>query len=365
MPIEKKRESGTLFCASDPGGARAVLPVLRCLQERGRPVVAVDHRFLGESVPDTTVRISADALTGAQGFAQVVRDHDISAVCVGSSLSDPIPLQVMSQAKRAGLRTVMVLDNWMRYRQRMVLDGELICPDVYAVMDDLARQEAVQDGIPQDCIQVTGHPDLAALADHPGFSSPELCQTVRQSAGCPTGRLFLLFISEPVEHYQGNDPAQADFRGYTEKTVLALFADVLQSHHQEVYIGLMAHPREDKTALERHWQHVRGKLDGGLTGLESRDALFGAQGVVGMSSLVLYQSWLLQLPTMSLQPGLLDRALCNLKHRQGLHFVTDSQCRAPIASWLEEARTTQGVMCRSELTLHHQAADRLATILSQ
>lgn len=348
-----------LFAAGDPGGANAVLPAARVLAGRGVPVAVLDHGHLGRNAPDGLRRLPPPAKDG--DLDRWMEDQGIGAFCFGTSLTDHLPLSLARSARRAGRTVVCVLDNWMNYRARLSMDGgaELI-PDGYAVMDDKARDEALAEQVPEPCLVVTGHPGLAGLADEIAAADSA---SLRQSLGYGlNGRTLLAFIGEPVAHDQGDGPHSASWRGYTEHEVLPLLCRELQGAADGLDLVIVPHPRDDLAELEALWQGARGRLGGGLApaGLTGRQIILAADRVVGMASILLYESWLQGKPTLSLQPGLVRPDLKSVATRPGMVFIERARDAAEgIGRWL----TQEAVAPRPDLYRHRQAPTVLADLI--
>lgn len=343
-----------LVIAGDIGGARAIAPAVAELERRGVPFAVVEHRFLKDETAPSWPRVELPP--GTIELSEHLGRH-YAACLFGTSVADVLPLQVARKAQSAGVPVIAVLDNWMSYRTRLETDGmPMLEPDAYAVMDELARAEAIADGVPARCLVVVGHPGLASLA-------AEFDDFRRQSgAGAAGTRWLVVFISEPAEIDQGADASRPEFRGYTEKTVLTLLSTCLQPYHDRVEVGLVAHPRENARDLADHWDRCRGKLDGGLLPVRrGRDAVFRADAVCGMTSLLLLEALLLGKRVLSLQPGLRLRQLEFLQKKGLRLFVTSADAAATAVHELMSSTTS--VPRRQELELHEHAARNLADLV--
>lgn len=348
-----------LVIAGDIGGARAILPALAELDRRRAPFVIADHRTLAEEANGRWPRVT---LPNDDGLPGHLKSH-YSCCVFGTSVRDPLPLHVARIAESGGLPSIAVLDNWMSYRMRLETDGRLmLVPRAYAVMDELARTEAIADGVPASCLRVVGHPGLQGLSQE----YDEHLATARASMPARV-RVRVVFISEPAEKDQGADDSQPTFRGYTEKTVLSLLSENLQAFHERVEVALVPHPRENAEDLERHWVQCRGKLIGGLMQApRGRDAVFQADAVSGMSSLLLFEGLLIGKPVLSLQPGLRVPHLDFLRKKGVRHFVTEAAA-APqaVRDWMADATTTPPKAVRHpELALHEHAVANLADLVT-
>ena len=331
-----------LFAAGDPGGANAVLPVLRALAQQALISYAVlDHGPL------------------AQGLSAHVPLTDGSCpfdtICLGTSLADAVPLSLARSALAQGRRVVVVLDNWVNYRSRLATDGlPPLIPHIYAVMDDKARTEAIQQGIPPDCLFVTGHPNLAELHTESQRDFTYIRQALGMGLG---GRELVVFINEPVSTDQGTNSDHPLWRGYTQADALAALALGLTG--RPVDVAIIPHPRDDVGQVTELWDQLRGDCSGRLvTEFSGRHLVLAADRVAGMASILLYESWLLGKPTLSLQPNLVREDLLSIASRPGVHLMRGISMD-PVSDWLHQGYS----LPQADLLRHAGAAERITELL--
>jgi len=297
-----------LFAAGDVGGARALLPVARAAMAAGHNVAALAHGAFHREGAADWCWLEAEA----------ARQQKADAMLYATSVADWAAFEVAEAARARGIPLLHVLDNWSTYAGRLHgRDGRSLVPETYAVMDDLAHQEAVADGVPEAILAVTGHPNL-----------DDLVQEAAKFAKSGRTEQRLLFVSEPARADSGpaEDPGA---RGYDEVGVSeALMAALASMAPEGLEIHVAAHPREDREEVANRWAGLtaaypgpKGPLDWVLVPPDGvRAALHGASHVAGMSSILLYEAWLLGLPVASLQPGLRGQGLRTLAKRDGLLF---------------------------------------------
>jgi hypothetical protein len=360
-----------LVAAGDVGGARAIIPALHELERRRRAFDLLDHGYLAAEAPKHWPRVT---LPPDDNALRQQLGAGYAAYAFGTSVSDTGPLHVARQARACGLPVICVLDNWMNYRKRLETDGQpMLVPDVYTVMDELALAEAVADGVPPGCLRLVGQPALSNLADDylacPVSAARD--EALHRSGWGTLGKKLVVFISEPAEKDQGADEHNPQFRGYTEKTVLTLLARCLQPFREQVQVGLVPHPREDAVALLAHWEKCRGRLQGGRLTVETgRKAVFIADGVCGMASLLLYEALLLGKPVLDLQPGLRVPQLEFLRKKGVELFVTDERNTPEYVSrWMKELAMQKRPVDRGgfhpEMNVHRHSPSALAELLEQ
>ena len=85
------------------------------------------------------------------------------AVITGTSLGDSLDKKMIQWANQLGFPSFSLIDHWSWYRKRFELNGELILPDFIFVNDDIAYEDAVNEGLPSEKIIIAGNPVLESL----------------------------------------------------------------------------------------------------------------------------------------------------------------------------------------------------------
>lgn len=350
-----------IFCAAaDPGGSRALLPVIGELLRRGSACRILNHGFLGKELPEQYRAMLLSATAMEQ------RLPVCTAFLFGSSTTDALPLCLARKAKAAEKPVVHVLDNWGSYYSRLITDGgELLVPDVYAVMDAAAAQGAAAEGVPSHCLAVTGHPGLAEVASTLETLRNEDRRAVASGFGFPTDRYLLAFICEPFSEVFGTNVTVPGHPGFTQETVLPAFASALTPHADRVFLALLPHPKQSPEMVDALWQQCKGSLQGRVAVLkQGRDILRVVDGVTGMASILLYEAWLVGLPVLSLQPGGRIPALKRFALFEGIVYV-DAVAEIAHATdmWLNQCTCVSQARARPELGTHTEAPGTIANLL--
>ncbi len=349
-----------IFCAAgDPGGSRAVLPVVMELARRGQVCRVLDHGFLGRELPAS---LAALRLSESAEFPD-------GAACYlfGSSSSDILPLALARTARMRSVPVVHVLDNWSGYAQRLRHDGlPLLEPDIYAVMDEDAKLGAIADGVPEQCLRVTGHPGLGELAGIIAARQSNRAEQ-RQRMGLPVDKSLVVFVNEPLRQVLGSDISAQNHYGFTEDRVLDLFLKQLEPFKNDIYVVVLPHPKDHADELDKLWRAVSRGVSGQVLQLpQGRTILPVADAIAGMSSILLYDAWLCGLPTLALQPGARQASIRRFSGLPGIHYIdTEEGIGLAVANWLVEAKDNVVVHPRLELEFHFQAPARIATVVEE
>lgn len=345
-----------------------MLPVMETCEENSFPFAVLNHGHIAKEMPKRWETVSLDTDTNYEdGITGLLKENDIGVLVFTSSVKDVTALSFARCAGKLFIPTIHVLDNWTNYSIRMETDGlPAFVPDAYTVMDDLAFRGAWKDGVEGSVIFLTGQPALASLSRE-YLSWRHAHGLARGDEGTYSDKIKLVFVSEPVEMDQGTSPAFPGYRGYTEKDILSLFCKAAERFSEKLEIRLLPHPREDRTGLWAHWKSCCGSLKGGMLFLDrGRKALFDADAVVGMASVLLYEAWLLGKPVASLQPGLTKDSLGMLKNRRGVLFVDryeDAESR--LEKWISSLRPGVWNLPAPEMDLHENAPENVFRLIER
>ena len=352
-----------LFVASDPGGSRALIPIINACEERNLNSVVVDHGYLGREVSDTVMKIDAQEFINYEHFKDSQSRHAYSVLCFGTSLKDNIPLRIVFNAKNIGIPTICILDNWMNYKHRLCLKKDnYVWPDIYAVMDEYAKMKAIEEGIPEEMIKITGHPAFSNIID-----LHQEIQNVDNSNNIQTrNKKLIVFVSEPVEHDNLNAINEKLKRNYTEKDVLKILYDKCKLLSKKLSINILPHPREDINSLKSYVSEIGGVADDVVIDGHNRDIIGGADGVIGMTSILLYESWLKGKPTLSLQPGLARNDLNIFEDREGVFCIHNFNTQQNIFDeWIKNVLYTENIKPRKDALIHNFSIDSIFNSINQ
>jgi len=367
MGSRKGKMQKILAISGDPGGARTLQPVLHCLAKKGIPFVIVRHRFLDAEAPGEWPRVTPPD-SNTSDYMAWFKETDCTAVVFTSSIEDKLPLSIARTAKLAGVPVAHILDHWSYYIERLETDNApILIPDIYMVMDDIAYSEAKNQGIPKEILKITGHPSLSGLINERDEFLTFLATDHLSRLGFSLGKKLIVFISEPIERY-ASTCYEPNSKGYNEKTVLYKLCDGLQKYSSDIQIGLVPHPREDEHGLLNVWNHCKGSLDGHLLQLpKGRQALFLADGVLGMNSILMYEAWLLGKPLLSVQPWNSRDNIINILKKEGIFYILNEEDgQGTIFKFLEEVSGKhEKIINRSELDFHNGAPERVVECLER
>ena len=318
-----------LFISGDVGGARAILPVIQLAAAKNNECHVIWHGYIKkqEKIPGVQYHPIGESASSCD-LCVFFKTNAVDVLVFTTSVSDELPIKVASAAKAASIPIAHLLDNWTNYIDRLLFDGLPVIPELYAVMDDHASSEAIRSGVPENVVKVTGTP---ALALESTSTFPD-----RDNRSC-RDNLNLAFVSEPVVQDQGESAFDPKYRGYTEKTVLKQLLSEVKRLPQKITLYILPHPREDVQILNSFWNSIRGNIDGCLVKNNDKEHILQeCDGVIGMASILLYESWLRGKPVLSLQPELMVENLRFISFKANLSSCFESKAMGrAVRLWLD------------------------------
>ena len=295
-----------LSVCGDPGGARAVIPVINelikdqritlenfayiasfdVLQQSGLGVQKLDGNSAGpEKVEEIFNKFTPDLLLTATSMHEWAFEK-----------------KFIYQAQKLGIPSLSVMDFWSNYCMRFDnTAGNLeFLPTKIAVMDEFCKEEMLSEGFPEDCLVVTGQPAFEKLEQKSSGRLSIDKGKIRSSQGLRARDFFLVFYSQPMRKYFSGTP---DYPGFDEYTVLQdlifILENIRSNINKPLFLGIIPHP----TQKVEDFKQYLGKGSLVIDPLEaSNELMFSADLVLGMTSSRLMEALIAGCPVLSLQP---------------------------------------------------------------
>lgn len=270
-----------VFLAHDPGGCEALYPVYQKLQ--GQSIFFA----LGPSAR-IHPQFASDWQKSKNVLQELAECECLAGLVLGRDWGTDLDVLALAWARKNGIKSIVVLDYWSNYAVSFRDEtGKYHWPDAYLVMDDLARQEAIAEGVPPDILHVSGHPGLDKFCSMgEEYSAPDK---------------DVLFLSQPLSKLYGNS------LGYTEQGVLTDVQRACLACGRRLEVKF--HPKD---ALEFQQKYRDISAEGDVDELMRHYRL-----VIGMSIMALLHAALMQVPIVSYQPNILRKDDC-ITNRLGL-----------------------------------------------
>lgn len=115
------------------------------------------------------------------------------------------------------------IDHWSNYYNRFYFDNEVVYGDEIWVINEIAKTEAVEEGIPASILKIVGNPYYEKVKKYKP-KVPHNCFV--ESINLSVAKKIILFISDDIELNYGSNHLGDCILGYDEYSVLR---DVLES----------------------------------------------------------------------------------------------------------------------------------------
>jgi len=261
-------------------------------------------KYLAELVsqwPGSSLYISSPLSRGIFENAQIRSIENLSEaknvnmVVSGTSLGDldsSIDKQVVRWAKSNNIPSVAVIEHWSWYRKRFESKDGLLLPDFIIVNDEIAQQDAVEEGLSANVLRPLGNPYLERLSIYrPARANSK---QLRARYNLPFDKRLVVFISEELKDTfkQGT----SDYLGYDEYQVLKIIQSVLRSSD---HLVVKKHPEETSDKYESFLNDQASIL----TTCSATDLATVADVVIGMASMLLLELAIFREDVISLRPN--------------------------------------------------------------
>lgn len=357
-----------LICAGDIGGARSLLPLVEEFVKNKVFLKIINHGYLGDAIATSkhkTILIDRDP----QIIKGLFEENYFSAYLFATSVKDTEALIWARYAQALNVQTFCVLDSAIRIAHRMKLDHKpMFEPHRMFLQDDHAYKCAVQDGFNPANLIISGQPALSNLLNDYHKWEHKNKQILKEKNPWIGKKKLLVFVSEPVKQDQGASAKSKSYRGYTEEQVISLLCKHLQYYHEQITIGILPHPREDKDHLLDYFDQQSFELQCKIINCDaSRNVILASDGVIGMASILLYEAWLIGKPVMSLQPHIINNDFLYLENKLGALFIKkEDELNAKKELWIKSVFNNQKeVVKKEELELHQHSIKSITSLITQ
>lgn len=161
-------------------------------------------------------------------------------------------IRLLSKEKR--IRTIAFIDHWTSYFKRFTFNNKTFFPDEIWVINDIAKKEAIEAGLPEEKIFISGNPFYEKIRK---FIPKVDKECFLRSHDIPVDKKIIMFISENLRESFPKDAKDKCTLGFDEFTVLYdILNSFFQMHKNDLidfskYLFLIKiHPREKMDKFE-------------------------------------------------------------------------------------------------------------------
>lgn len=295
----------------DPGGYNAILPIVKELRIRGYNVEFLASGYSARIIRKMNVVFSK---TLKQNFASIEKSFvktKPNVVLIGTSLGYSLENVLVMLAQKYNVPSIAVLDSWVSYSKRFsgLSSGEKFryLPNIVCVMDDIAKNEMINEGIPPDRIRVTGNPYFDNFREEIMVYLSEKSNFLKDK-GLASDVLIVSFFSQSIDKSFGSNNKNPNFLGYTQFDAFRLLINTLSEikKNKELKIALIVrpHPKEESDSYDffkNETNDISLIIDNDN---EHRKVLAISDIICGMFSSILIEAYMFGKKIISIQPNL-------------------------------------------------------------
>jgi len=302
-----------LFFARDPAGANVIAPIIKKWQRYKNWLVVIyakDYaldRLRKEGYLVHDILEKANCIT-EQIIEKFITDVVPDVVITGSSLDDFTERYIWKVTCAKNIYSYAIMDQWINLGARFSpydYHGLLkynshhvhtFIPRKILVMDELAKNMLINDGLPENIIAITGQPHFDTIIE-------KYKRAVKYQYN--DSEIRILFVSEPK-----SIDGEYEYWGVNEKTIFQSYYHVIEkivkNTNKKFHIIIRPHPRESKNnwnAIIETYKNKQIKLS--INDFDDSFTLIKNVAVVcGIASMLLIEAIFCNVPTISCLIGL-------------------------------------------------------------
>jgi len=300
-----------ITACQDPGGTNAVYPVVKALKARGYDVIvcAAGHAagiLKKKNCP--CVEVDLADISHVQG---IVDEHAPKYVLLGTSWGNSVEDLFVTVCRKKHIFTAAVLDSWAYYKERFSdidAGGEpKFMPDIVCAMDDYAKNEMIQAGLPADRIFVTGNPYFDDLREQAARFTQKTKESLLDKWLLESDTKIVSFFSQTIDKTFGSSAGDPRYLGYTQKDALMLLVNSLhkfvEDEKDNIALIVRPHPKEDIRMYDgmfRGDKHIAVIVSDEE---DAREIMSVSDVVVSMFSILLVEAYMIGKDIISVQPN--------------------------------------------------------------
>jgi len=285
--VRPKLSGKILFVFSDPGGAK---PCLSLIEENSltEAIAVSDRQYPFYNDFKTHVRIEN------QNFEQLVDSINPELIFTGTSYTSNIENQFIKIAQNKNIPCYSFVDHWTSISRRFYDSSEkMILPDKVWVIDERAREIAIQEDIDKTKIIISGNPYHDWLRNWKPSISKEVF--LKQLHLHNLNTKLLVYAPDPLSNVKGKE-----VYGFDELSASTDLVELFKTHQKELNqwnVLVKAHPNQDRSKLneifERHnaFYLLSEKID-------TNTIIYYADVVMGFFSSFLIEAAILNKPVL-------------------------------------------------------------------
>lgn len=299
------------YAFSDPAGANACMAMARLSAK----LFKQSSILLSNKKYDTVLGDNVQLVNETPDFRQLKTD------CLFTGTSHPqssayFEVKCIQSAKDEGMRTISFVDHWVNFNLRFLNKENLpVYPDEVWVVDEKAKQLALEEGLPGEKLVVSGNPyhEYLKVFWKPVFSGKSYLERI----GLRGDKTTVLFAPDPLSLRGGKKTA-----GFTEDEALHQIINVMCELPMPAQLVVKCHPLQPVEVFSSLVENSPVEIHL-LTKADTLELLHSCDVVIGFYSNILLEAEALGKKVIRFFPG--EESADLLQHKTSLPAVKDEK----------------------------------------
>ena len=284
----KKRKNRIIFVAQNPGGFNALWPVIKKIKGQARILVVLSAEAKAIAKREKIDFVDADEKSDEQ-LHKILEKFDPHVVVAGTSQGLSIDKKIIVWAKGRGIPTVSVIDFWANYKVRFSSPDTAdlaYLPDFICVIDDFMKKQMLNEGFKASQLYVVGNPFFDTFGNYANIKGE-----------------YIVFAEQPFSELFAKTQKMDKASNFNEVKIFSDFVRALEKEKAGYPVLIALHPR-CKNVNKFNEIIADSSLKISVFGGDTKNLWKKAKLILGINSMVLFQSALEGKEVLSYQPGL-------------------------------------------------------------
>lgn len=287
------RKEKVVFVFSDPGAAKSILALATQLRTEKQQFIYSDrmHDFY------SNFGLNVNAVSPSE-VDSILEDLLPDFVITGTSYTSDIEKLFISACKKRQIPVFSQVDHWTDIKRRFEYQGQLIYSDEIWIIDEKAKEIALNEGIPETLLKVKGNPYYDFLKSwEPSISRDEW----KKQNNIPEDKKLIMFAAEPLSKAGGVNRFGLDEKGCLKLLESRIASELLS----ETLVLIKMHPNQDKEYLMSAYRESKPRYEFRIFETDDLNtAIYYSDAVAGIFSNLLIEAHQLGKPVYRILEGL-------------------------------------------------------------
>ena len=327
-----------IFVFSDPAGANAVLAIVDELILQGyvaRKDFLVFTNSLQIGIEEYNDVVDVTTFNENERV-DVIQNFKPTYIFSGTSLTVFEHLWRKAAIKE-NVKMISFIDHWTSYIERFSFNNEIIFGDEVWVVNEIAKKEAIEAGIHEELITVSGNPYYKKVKNfHPKISKEDFFNSLRLDIH----KKVILFVSDDIKRSFPSDEKGNCVLGFDEYTVLSdiiIGLKTIDTDLQDFQLVLKLHPKSDVNKFKHLLSDMPQNLN--VIAVKDCDSLtinYFSDYIIGMFSNMVIESCIMGKKILRVQTGQLFNDIMKFKNLRGKVVIERDDLKGGINNFLKD-----------------------------